>query len=198
MVDAHVLGACGAIYGGSSPLPGTRRDINDMKKRIYKKWIYFLILLFVAGFLFLSKLDTTIPTVKLKFVSRDPLKEQQLEYSYSYQGDDLMRGNKFGGYGYSEIKTAITGQIVEIPTKRIISYWPFSKFTYLLINGDQIETSQGYCSWAASIWADKHKSLLDQDNKIKENVGRHLYLINTSSEFIFDNVKDKVIEVKCL
>ncbi len=23
MVDAHVLGACGAIHGGSSPLPGT-------------------------------------------------------------------------------------------------------------------------------------------------------------------------------
>ena len=148
--------------------------------------------------LLLNRLDTTVPTVKFKFVSIDPTKEQRVEYSYSYQGNDLIRGGKFGGHGYSEIQTATTGQIVQIPAKRIVSYWPSSQFTYLLINGEQIITSEGFCSWTASIWNDKYGSVLKEDIKNKEMIIGYLYHANLKNEFIFGDVKDKVIEIKCL
>jgi hypothetical protein len=152
----------------------------------------------VTIMLIATKLDTTVSTVKFMFISSDPSKEQQVEYSYSYQGNDLIRGGKFGGHYYSDSKTATTGQIIEIPTKRIISYWPFSQFTYLLINSDQIGTSEKFCSWTASIWADKYESMKNGDIKSKEAFIGYIYLTNPNNEFSFGDVKDKVIEIKCL
>lgn len=156
------------------------------------------ILILTTVFILLNKLDTTVPAVKLKFISFDPLQEQQVEYSYVYEGDDLIRGSKFGGHGYSEVKTAITGQIVEIPSKRIVSYWPFSHFTYLLVNADKKDTQQGDCSWTAGIWTDEYRYLFDDDIQNKETVARYPYNTPHSNEYIFRNVRDKIIEVTCL
>lgn len=163
---------------------------NKMNKRILIIIVSILTVFLVStiAILITTRLDVTVPSVKFKFISPDSTKEISLGYSYVYEGDDLIRGSKFGGYGASELKTAKTGEVIEIASKQITSYWPQSHYTYLLINADRNDGTKATCFWAASIWTDENEGLLGKEQSLKEAI----------NEFLFRNVKDRVIEIKCL
>lgn len=97
-----------------------------------------------------------------------------------------MRNTKFGGLGGSPILSAHTGDVIVIPSKRIISFWPFSHFSHLLINGE-IANKGANCSYNVSIWSDDAVKRLNLYTGLAEN----------RNEYLFQNIKDHVLEIKC-
>ena len=135
-----------------------------------------------------TRLDVNVPSVKIVFTTPNSSDGLPVEYSYVYEGDDLIRGVKFGGHGFSEIKVTRTGQVIEIPVKHIVSYWPFSKFTFLQVNA---VTSDNNCIWIARFASDYGVSLYNDSDRTE-------IFRDENRQYLLRNVINKVTEIQCV
>jgi hypothetical protein len=143
------------------------------------RWFLPILAILISVAIYYSykyKLEVTTPEVSFKFVSKNG-NSIDIIYSYCYQGEDLLRGSKYGSYGCSGLLTAKSGEVLKVPSKNILSPLPYSKFNYISINGSP-------CDNVATIVTNEYIS------RIKDYTP-------TENEFNLDNYKGEVLEIPC-
>jgi hypothetical protein len=149
--------------------------------------VFVVLVLGTGALLYFTRLEVTVPSVSVTFTPINN-SDETVVYSYCYDGSDLLRGTKFGGYDCSEILSAKFGDVVVIPEKTIVSYWPMSKFEDIGISAQSATVSDvtdTTCSWNMFLYSDT------SDVKTQN-------LELGMSEFVLSDLKDTILEIQCL
>lgn len=145
-----------------------------------------IILLCILSFLHITRLDVIVPKISFRFISPTN-QELEVEYNFCFYEEDMIRGDKFGGFSCSDLANTKTGSIVTIPEKRLVSYWPFSKFNNVTMWGNQKDDNSTQCSWFVNLWSEYYESRLGADVKPEGHY----------NEYRLKDIKDKIIDIAC-
>lgn len=94
----------------------------------------------------------------------------EIEYGYSYEGDDFLRGPKFARLSESVYGRVVTNKEIVISSKRIVSYWPGAKFNEILITGGTTNKPIRYWTGLVFTEADKYARNLNESESIDSSI----------------------------
>lgn len=162
---------------------------TKLRSLLFSISIFFGIFLLCVAWARFGKYSYDVPSIRIRFIS-PRIEKIPIEFSYTYRGYDVLRGEKFGGYGSSGILYGETGDTIHIPKNTITSYWPFSEFERITIYAQETNKKDAQCFWEGSI---ESKEFADKIQRDLVNTNIH----EGTGVYLLDNVHESVIELSC-
>ena len=129
------------------------------KKASYPVVVVGVVMVLLVAVMIKTHLNIVVPGLKFRFIPPNDSNAITIEYSYIYDGSDLIRGPKFGKHAFSEVQKVESGEVVVVPEKIISNYWPFSEFFGIQINGEELD---GDCYYLGNIPYNELKEYKDK------------------------------------